>query len=75
VSVTTLAGTFHCVVQSTRMVNPDDVQVLAPSQEPLLTLVTCYPFHYIGPAPKRLIVSARRVDAAKPVSASPPVNR
>jgi sortase A len=66
VTVTTLAGTFHYVVQSTRIVSPEDVQVLAASQDPILTLVTCYPFHYIGPAPKRFIVSARLVGAEKP---------
>jgi sortase A len=35
---------------------------LEPSADQLLTLVTCYPFYYTGPAPKRFIVRARRLD-------------
>lgn len=46
-------------VESTRIVEPDDTQVLAASNEPILTLVTCYPFHYIGNAPQRYVVTAR----------------
>jgi sortase A len=34
---------------------------LQPSTGQLLTLVTCYPFHYVGPAPKRFVVRARRL--------------
>jgi len=47
------------VVESTRIVDPDDVWVLDPTPEPSLTLVTCYPFTYIGEAPERFIVKAR----------------
>ena len=39
---------------------PDDVSVLNPTQDPTLALVTCYPFNYIGAAPKRFIVQAER---------------
>ena len=45
-------------VVSTEIVTPDDVSVLKPTGTDTLTLVTCYPFYYIGPAPKRFIVKA-----------------
>jgi sortase A len=43
-----------------RVATPDDLSVLAPTSEPTLTLVTCYPFSYVGHAPKRFIVEAVR---------------
>ena len=46
------------VVQSARVVEPDDVDVLKPTKEPALTLITCYPFRFIGPAPERFVVRA-----------------
>jgi len=45
-------------VDSTRIVGPNDVWVLRETGAPTLTLITCYPFHYLGPAPKRFIVQA-----------------
>lgn len=48
-------------VEGIRVVPPDDREVLAPSREPVLTLITCYPFRFIGPAPKRYVVRARLV--------------
>jgi sortase A len=44
-----------------RVVAPTDVSVLKETGEPTLTLITCYPFHYIGPAPKRFIVQAHLI--------------
>jgi len=58
--VTTSYGTFRYVVDKVEIVDPSDVQVLHRTSDPELTLVTCYPFTYIGPAPKRFIVHARR---------------
>jgi sortase A len=52
-------GTFTYTVESTEIVDPDDLWVLDPTPEPSLTLVTCYPFTYIGTAPERFIVRAR----------------
>jgi sortase A len=46
------------VVDSVKIVNPSDVSVLEPTTEPSLTLVTCYPFYFIGSAPQRYIVHA-----------------
>jgi sortase A len=40
------------------------VQVLDPTPEPTLTLVTCFPFFALGPAPKRFLVHAVRVGEA-----------
>jgi sortase A len=61
IQVSTLKGNFTYQVVSLRIVEPDNVGVLAPSGENVLTLVTCYPFYYVGPAPKRWIVRARQV--------------
>jgi sortase A len=59
IAMTTLTGTEHYSVDSIKIVAPTDVEVLNPSEQPVLTLVTCYPFNYIGSAPKRFIVRAR----------------
>ena len=57
--VTTSYGIFRYVVNAIEIVDPSDVQVLHQTADPQLTLVTCYPFSYVGPAPKRFIVHAR----------------
>ncbi len=46
------------VVDKIVIVSPDDVQVLKPRLRPSLTLVTCYPFYFVGDAPRRYIVCA-----------------
>jgi sortase A len=56
----TLKGDFSYQVESLTVVGPGDVGVLAPSGENVLTLVTCYPFFYIGAAPQRFVVRARQ---------------
>ncbi len=61
VELTTLEGTFRYKVEWTKIVEPDDVSVLAPTDDAALTLVTCYPFYYVGSAPKRFIVRALRI--------------
>jgi sortase A len=63
ISVTTTQGQYTYVVSDTRVVDPSDVSVLRASADPTLTLVTCYPFDYVGAAPKRFIVSARLVQS------------
>jgi sortase (surface protein transpeptidase) len=42
------------------IVDPEDLSVLAPTPGPAVTLVTCYPFYYVGSAPRRFIVRAVR---------------
>ena len=65
ITLTTLLGEFRYRVVSTRVVDPQDVAVLNPSGKEMLTLVTCYPFYFVGSAPDRFIVQAERVaDAA-----------
>jgi sortase A len=46
------------VVEQIVLVDPDDVSVLQPRSVSSLTLVTCYPFYYVGSAPQRYIVQA-----------------
>jgi len=61
ITIKTLQGKFGYQVASTEVVLPSDVQVLQPSSENTLTLVTCFPFYYVGAAPKRFIVHARQI--------------
>jgi len=58
--LTTLSGSYEYRVKSCEVVTPRETRVLANSDEPSLTLVTCYPFHYLGAAPERFIVHAVR---------------
>lgn len=57
---TTPIRTFEYEVESTEVVDPKNVGVLGATADAELTLVTCYPFNYIGPAPRRFIVHARQ---------------
>ncbi len=61
IRLATRHGTFDYRIRRTFVTTPDDIGVLAPSASPELTLVTCYPFHYVGAAPKRYIVQAERI--------------
>jgi sortase A len=61
IQFSTLRGDFSYRVESLLIVEPDNVGVLANSPENVLTLVTCYPFSYIGAAPKRFVVRARQL--------------
>jgi len=54
----TAGGTTRYVVDSILIVDPTDVFVLDPTPDRTITLVTCYPFYYVGHAPKRFIVKA-----------------
>jgi sortase A len=58
IQLETTGGTYRYMVKSTRIVTPRDVSVLQASGGETLTLVTCYPFYYVGSAPKRFIVHA-----------------
>ena len=49
------------IVDSLHIVDPSDTSLLALNATPTLTLVTCYPFDYVGSAPKRFVVQARLV--------------
>ena len=58
IRLVTREGTFTYRVQGTRIVEPRDTWVLGPTDVPAVTLVTCYPFRYVGSAPQRFIVRA-----------------
>jgi LPXTG-site transpeptidase (sortase) family protein len=59
---------FEYRVVGTEIVNPDRIQVIAPTREPRLTLITCYPFSYVGRAPLRFIVHADPLGAVQPTA-------
>jgi sortase A len=61
ITLTTLDGSFRYRVDFTKVVDPDDISVLDDSSDATLTLVTCYPFYFVGPAPKRFVVRAHRI--------------
>ena len=56
------------IVDRIRIVNPKDVGVLKPRSLPTLTLVTCYPFYFVGNAPKRYVVSATLAPEGRPAA-------
>jgi len=58
----TLNGEFRYQVESTDVVPPSDVSVLRSSGGRTLTLITCFPFYYVGSAPERFIVRAREIE-------------
>ncbi len=58
VTVTTESGRRAYTVASTEVVDPTETSVMDPTAKPTLTLITCYPFYYVGHAPKRFIVRA-----------------
>ena len=60
-ALTTADRVYHYTISKTLIVGPDDVYVLDVTEQPTLTLVTCYPFEFIGHAPKRFIVQAQLV--------------
>ena len=57
----TAEQSFEYAVESVEIVGADDVEALDASTGRELTLVTCYPFHYVGAAPKRFVVRAREI--------------
>lgn len=62
IDVYTQRGRSRYAVDEIQTVSPDDVSVLAPRAKPSLTLVTCYPFYFVGSAPFRYIVHATAAD-------------
>jgi sortase A len=61
VTVTTESGTRNYEIESEKVVEPTEVSVEAPTDTPSLTLITCYPFSFIGHAPKRYILRGEDV--------------
>ena len=73
IELETLRGKEVYRVERIWVVDPEDVSVLDPTPTRSLTLVTCYPFYHVGPAPQRYIVRAVRADTAAAVPG--PLNR
>jgi sortase A len=61
IQLQTADGLIRYQVDWTKVVAPDDTSVFARSTETGLTLVTCYPFYFVGPAPNRFIAHATQV--------------
>jgi sortase A len=71
IQLDTMQGTDIYRVERTWVVDPEDISVLDPTSARALTLVTCYPFYFVGTAPRRFIVRALRVaDRPLPATAS-----
>lgn len=68
ITVKTINGNFRYLVNRTEVVAPSDVEVLHQTSNAELTLVTCYPFRYRGPSPKRFIVHATCITSARGLS-------
>jgi sortase A len=60
IELETLAARVVYVVDQIEIVTPEQVEVLQPRATPSITLVTCYPFYFVGDAPQRYIVHAAR---------------
>jgi sortase A len=71
----TFRGSYGYRVESIDIVSPEEVSVLNRGPYPELTLVTCYPFYYLGSAPKRFIVKAREVSAMPSARSSEDMSR
>jgi sortase A len=62
IAMVTRGGSYRYVVDWTAVVDPEDTATLKPTRDRSLTLVTCYPFRYVGSAPQRFIVRARQIE-------------
>jgi sortase A len=65
IRVVTHERAYEYRVVSTDIVGPNDIRVLCPTKSETLTLVTCYPFYFVGAPPKRFIVRAECVDCPR----------
>jgi sortase A len=72
ITLSTSDRVFRYRVSGTRIVDPQDVYVLNPTDRPAVTLVTCYPFEFIGHAPRRYIVRADLVSESARVTSGEP---
>jgi sortase A len=66
ITLRTVKGDFEYLVESTAVVSPDAIEVLRPTGGRTLTLITCFPFSFVGPAPDRFIVHARTMEPDRP---------
>lgn len=69
IRIITRERTYVYQVEWTKVVAPKQIDVIEPTPGRCVTLITCYPFRYIGHAPSRFIVRARQVDAGSAMPA------
>lgn len=62
IELATREARLRYIVERTWIVDPEELSVLEPTPVSSLTLVTCYPFYYVGAAPRRFIVRAVRAE-------------
>jgi sortase A len=62
---------FHYQVEWTAVVPPTATRVIQPTREPALTLITCFPFYYVGAAPERFVVRARKISVTRRAPSTP----
>jgi sortase A len=72
ITIKTPDGAFQYLVESMEVVPASDMEVLNATTARTLTLITCFPFDYIGPAPKRYVVRARELIFASPDQSAAP---
>src|SRR5579883_2219867 len=63
--IETSAGEYLYRVRSERVISTEDTEVLDPTPDAELSLITCYPFYYVGNAPERFLVEAQLVGAIR----------
>ncbi len=66
IRIRTAGRHYEYLVDSTEVVTPKETRLLDPTGDAVLTLVTCYPFGWVGHAPNRFVVRASRLEAASP---------
>jgi sortase A len=62
VRIRTTNASFSYVVESIQVVEPEALTPVAPTGEAVATLITCFPFNYVGPAPRRFVARARLME-------------
>jgi sortase A len=75
IRIVTQKRSWEYAVSSTEVVNPEDTWVLDPTEDTVLSLVTCYPFDYVGHAPKRFVVRASLVTCSPPAASAEEVSQ
>ncbi|MCL4401168.1 MAG: class D sortase [Acidobacteria bacterium] len=70
--VETRQGRFRYRVTDLEIVKPTNTKALAPTTSPVMNLITCYPFYYLGSAPKRFVVHAQMEPLEVAHSGAPP---
>jgi sortase A len=71
ISLRTPGHDFQYQVEWTAVVPPTAMQIILPTSEPTLTLITCFPFYYVGAAPERFIVRAHKISITSREPSSP----